>query len=84
MFLSNNNSVLSSKTVSSERRGSSLLEIDQDEREVAITSVPFVTLDCNSLSPKSGQHHISPCIINALWNRVVMRITNMITQDEFT
>ena len=79
MFLGNNSSVLSSKTVSSERRGSSLLEIDQYEREVANTSVLFVTLDFNSLSPKSGQHHISPCIINALRNRLVMRITDMIT-----
>ena len=26
------------------------------------------------LSPKSDQHQISPCNINALWNRVVMRI----------
>ena len=34
-------------------------------------------------SPKSDQHQISPCNINALLNRVVMRITGMITQDEF-
>ena len=37
----------------------------------------------NPLSPKSDQHQISPCNINALQNRVVMRITDMITQDEF-
>ena len=37
----------------------------------------------NPLSPKSDQHQISPCNINALYNRVVMRITDMITQDEF-
>ena len=37
----------------------------------------------NPLSPKSDQHHISPCNINALSNRVVMRIRDMITQDEF-
>ena len=37
----------------------------------------------NPLRPKSDQHQISPCDINALLNRVVMRITDMITQDEF-
>ena len=37
----------------------------------------------NPLSPKSDQHQISPCNINALYNTVVMRITDMITQDEF-
>ena len=37
----------------------------------------------NPLSPKSDQHQISPCIINALLNRVVMRIRDMIAQDEF-
>ena len=36
-----------------------------------------------TLSPKSVQHQISPCKINALQNRVVMRIMDMITQDEF-
>ena len=35
------------------------------------------------LTPKSDQHQISPCNINALKNRVVMRIKDMITQDEF-
>ena len=37
----------------------------------------------NPLSPKSDQHQIPPCNISALKTRVVMRITNMITQDEF-
>ena len=37
----------------------------------------------NPLSPMSDQHQISSCNINALENRVVMRITDMITQDEF-
>ena len=36
----------------------------------------------NPLSPKSDQHQISPCNITALLNRVVMRIVDMITQDE--
>ena len=36
----------------------------------------------NPLSPKSDQHQISPCNISALQNRVVMRIKDMITQDE--
>ena len=31
----------------------------------------------------SDQHQISPCNINALEKRVVMRITNMIIQDKF-
>ena len=35
------------------------------------------------VSPKSDQGQISRCNINALWNRVVMRIADMITQDEF-
>ena len=39
--------------------------------------------DVNPLSPKSDQHQISPCNINALLNRVVIRITDMITQDVF-
>ena len=38
--------------------------------------------DLNPLSPKSDQCQISPCNINALQNRVVMRIKDMITQDE--
>ena len=38
----------------------------------------------NPLSPKSDdQHQISPCSINALINIVVMRITDMITQNKF-
>ena len=37
----------------------------------------------NPLSPNSDQHQISSCNINALSNRVVMRIRDMITQDEF-
>ena len=45
----------------------------------------YVLLDflANSLSPKSDQHKFSPCNINALLNRVVLRITDMITQGEF-
>ena len=37
----------------------------------------------NPLNPKSDQHQISPCNRNALLNRVVMRIKDMITQDVF-
>ena len=37
----------------------------------------------NPLSPKSDQHRISPCNINALYHRVVMRIKDMIRQDKF-
>ena len=37
----------------------------------------------NPLSPKSDRHQISPCDINALINIVVMRITDMITQNKF-
>ena len=37
----------------------------------------------NPLNPKSDQLQIPPCNINALNNRVVMRITDIITQDEF-
>ena len=36
----------------------------------------------NLLSPKSDQHEISPYNINALENRVVMRIEYMIREDE--
>ena len=35
------------------------------------------------LGPKSDQDQISPCDINALYNRVVIRIKDMIIQDEF-
>ena len=38
----------------------------------------------NPLSPKSDQHQISPCNINALSIKKVTRIKNMITQDEFS
>ena len=38
--------------------------------------------DLNPLSPKSDQRQISPCNINALLNRVVMRVKYMITLDE--
>ena len=40
-------------------------------------------MDLSPLSPKSDQRQISPCNIDALLNSVVMRITDMITQDEF-
>ena len=36
----------------------------------------------NPLSPKSDQHQISPYNINALENRVAMRIEYMIREDE--
>ena len=44
----------------------------------------LLTQIINPLSPKSDQRQISPCNINALQNRVVMRIKDMITQDEST
>ena len=37
----------------------------------------------NPLSPKSDQRQISLSNINALLNRVVIRIMDMITKDEF-
>ena len=40
-------------------------------------------MELSPLSPKSDQRQISPCNIDALLNRVVMRTTDMITQDEF-
>ena len=36
----------------------------------------------NPLSPVSDQHEISPCTINAFLNRMIMRIEDMITQEE--
>ena len=48
------------------------------------SSVLILAIILNLLSPKSDQHQISPCNSNALKNRVVMRITDMITQDQFT
>ena len=47
--------------------------------EVNTVKVPLTR---NPLSPKSDQHQISPCNINASKNRVVMRIKDMITQGE--
>ena len=41
------------------------------------------SLSINPLSSKRDQHQTSPCNINALLNIVVMRIIDMITQDEF-
>ena len=43
----------------------------------------MVTTSVNPLSPKSDQHQISLCNINVLLNRVVVRITDTITQNEF-
>ena len=40
-----------------------------------------ITVNLKVLSAKSDHHQISPCHINA--ESVVMRITDMITQDEF-
>ena len=40
-------------------------------------------LEFNPLSPKSDHNQISPCDTHALYNRVVMRITDMVTQDDF-
>ena len=37
----------------------------------------------NPLNPKNDQHQISPWNSNALYNKVVMRIKDMTTQDEF-
>ena len=36
----------------------------------------------NPLGPKSDQHQISPCYTIGLQNRVVIRIKDMITQNE--
>ena len=41
----------------------------------------YTTVQSNPASRTPAQHQISPCNINALWNRVVMRITDKITQD---
>ena len=38
----------------------------------------------NPLSPNNDQYHISPCNINAYSTPEVMRIKNIITQDEFS
>ena len=38
----------------------------------------------NPLSLQCDRHQISLCNIHALSNRVVIRITDMITKDEFT
>ena len=37
----------------------------------------------NHLSPNSDQHETSPCDINALESRVVMRIEYMIREEEY-
>ena len=50
------------------------------EHELSLINILYTL---NPLSPKSDQHQMSPCNINALENRVVMRITDMITQDKF-
>ena len=42
---------------------------------------PFINF-FNPLSPKGDQRQISPCNITASKNRVVMRIKDMITQDD--
>ena len=41
------------------------------------------SIGLNPLRPKSDQHQVSSCNINVLLKRVNMRITDMITQDEF-
>ena len=42
-----------------------------------------VPVTVKPLSPKNDQHQLSCCNITALENTVVMRITDMIKQDEF-
>ena len=41
-----------------------------------------ISLAVNPLSPKSHQHEISPYNVNALENRLVMRIEFMTREDE--
>ena len=41
-----------------------------------------ISLAVNPLSPKSDQHEISPYNVNALENRLVMRIEFMTREDE--
>ena len=57
---------------------------DTDINAIAILFLQAACYFFNLLSPKSDQHQISSCNSNALKNRVVMRITDMITQDQFT
>ena len=41
-------------------------------------------MNFNPLGPKRDQHQIFPCNINAIQNKVVTRIKDMIKQDEST
>ena len=59
-----------------------------DKRVILNSSTPLgqlskVPVTVKPLSPKNDQHQLSCCNITALENTVVMRITDMITQDEF-
>ena len=50
---------------------------------LAFWRVRLTWLDCNPSSSQSDQYQISLCNINALENRVVMRIKDMIKHNEF-
>ena len=51
----------------------------QNSRFILLPCAPF-----NPLSPKGDEHEISPCKINAYSIPKVMRIEDMVTQDEFS
>ena len=54
----------------------------KEENGVDFTSLENETPRVNPSSPKSDQHQISPCNINAIYHRLAMKIKDMITQDE--
>ena len=45
--------------------------------------IQILNLGFKGLTPKTDQHEISPCIINALSNTVVMRIEDIIIEDDY-
>ena len=68
------------------RKGFQRSHFGEDVRRVTPYSFYYEDLSCdgltvlNPLGPKSDQHQISPSNIPAVENKVVMRITDIITQ----
>ena len=58
-------------------------QIDRTDNKTLGEELPVDRNSADEGIEYCDQHHISPCNINALYNRVVMRIKDMITQDVF-
>ena len=64
-----------------QRRKPSELLLKESSCGLILTKHHLLQMTINPLSPNSDQYQNSPCDINAFYNRLVVRIKAMITQD---